>query len=102
TSEKNEILLLATETGKELRRLDANNTLIRDLDFSHDGRFLASAGFGGIWLWEVATGKVVCRGEKHMAAKKVLFSPDGRLLASQEERAVRLYEAATGKIIPHP
>jgi WD40 repeat protein len=102
SGEKNEIRLLDAETEKELRRLDANNTLILDFDFSHDGKLLASAGFGGIWIWNVATGKVVCRGVKGATSKKILFSPDGKLLAAQEERAVRLYETATGKVLPHP
>jgi WD40 repeat protein len=98
---ENEILLLDADTGKVLHRLDANHTLIFDLDFSPNSRFLASAGFGGIWRWEVSTGQVVRPGARG-PSKKVLFSPDGKLLASQEEGAVRLYETTTGNVLPHP
>jgi WD40 repeat protein len=102
SGEQNEIRLLDAETGKELRHFDTNNTLILDFDFSYDGNLLASAGSGGIWVWNVATGKVVCRGVRGATSKKILFSPDSKLLASQEERAIRLYETATGKVLPHP
>src|SRR5262249_39269018 len=51
--------------------------------FSPDGKTLASAGRGGLRLWDVATGKEIRRFEGHRAEVYcVAFSPDGKTLAS--------------------
>jgi hypothetical protein len=53
------VVLAEVLTGKEVIRLDTGQ--IRHLDFSPDGRFLASADATSIRLWDAATGQPVFR-----------------------------------------
>ena len=57
--------------------------LIHDLDFSPDGRTLASAGDEGVVrIWDVATGKQILKLQGHQGgAHAAAFSPDGRHIA---------------------
>jgi WD40 repeat protein len=47
------IFLLDAGTGATLARLDGHDSLIRDLAFSRDGRFLISAGDSTVKFWGV-------------------------------------------------
>src|SRR5438128_2729022 len=54
------ILLWNLETGKEVRRIDANDTAaVADICFSPDGKLLARAGVDQVDLWDVASGQEV-------------------------------------------
>jgi RNA polymerase sigma factor (sigma-70 family) len=72
------------------------------LAFSNDGRLLASGGAGkrredcAIRLWNVVTGKEVCRWEGHPSAvTQLAFSPDDRRLASGgADSAIVLWDVA--------
>ncbi len=73
------------------------------LDFSPDGRLLASGGSGeDAHIWNVATGELYCRLPGHeFWVSSLCFSPDGQTLAAtdweRKEKAIRLWEVRTGK-----
>src|SRR5262249_16930109 len=56
---------------------------ITSLSFSPDGKTLASAGGGGIRLWETATGREVAQLKgPEGSIEAIAYSPDGRTLAA--------------------
>jgi WD40 repeat protein len=69
-------------TGKELATSLKDRGLCRALQFSGDGKLLASAKYGSIKLWDVATGKELARMIGPQKAHFVAFSPDCKTLAS--------------------
>jgi WD40 repeat protein len=84
------------------RVLTGHPDLIHDLDFSPDGKTLASCGYDKlIKLWDVASGKEIRTLREHSdSVYAVRFSPDGKLLASAAaDRAVKLWEAASGRLL---
>jgi RNA polymerase sigma factor (sigma-70 family) len=92
--------LFETATGglvHEMRQADAASGIA----FSPDGTVLASAGSenGGIYLWDVATGKELRKEPGHRGrVDRVAVSPDGKLIASAgREPGIRLWSAATGE-----
>jgi uncharacterized protein with WD repeat len=79
-----------------------NNVIINVIDFSPDGKTLASGSWDGkIHLWEVATGNILQEFKGHQAAiSSISFSPDGKTLgSSSKDNTIRLWEVATGKIL---
>ncbi|HEV7857609.1 MAG TPA: caspase family protein [Pyrinomonadaceae bacterium] len=98
----NTIQLRELETGRELRTLNVPHTLdvpmdgVYGLDWSPDGRVLATGGTDGqIRLWEVATGREVRDLLGHSnAAFNVAFSPDGTRLFSGDKT---IWETTTGR-----
>ncbi|MDX6487204.1 MAG: hypothetical protein QOF43_2357, partial [Gaiellaceae bacterium] len=73
---------------------------IKDLDFSPDGKLLATASAdGNATEWDTRTGRAVVRiPDSKGGVRKVAFSPDGRLLATGgSDAGVRVYTASTGE-----
>ena len=111
------IRLLDAATGKEIRRFvgharGVGTRSVTRIDFSQDGKMLASVGADGtIRLWDVATGKEIRQLAPFDPVKRipvgllgdtnpfVKFSPDGRMLVSKDGGNLRLWEVATGKEI---
>jgi WD40 repeat protein len=103
----------ATEVGKSINFLDGSKDLGDETDdtaafsveFSPDGRYLASAAtnkdFTGcqLKLWDSATRQKVHTFPGHaLGAVKVVFSPDGKRLASAGvDEAVKVWDVATGE-----
>ncbi len=91
------VRLWKVATGKEFRRLPLESGATA-IDFSPDGKSLASAIGTLVRLWEVATGKELRRWSHGDTVKAVGFSPDGKTLAiGSLDNTVRLWEVATGK-----
>jgi WD40 repeat protein/tRNA A-37 threonylcarbamoyl transferase component Bud32 len=67
--------------------------------FSHDGKRLASTGYGEVKIWDAATGRGTLTLEGHGdSVASVAFSPDDRWLASASwDGTVKVWEAATGR-----
>jgi WD40 repeat protein len=72
---------------------------IKDVDFSPDGRLLATASADGFTtLWATRTGKPVRQiPDSPSGVTKVAFNPDGKLLASGgTDAGVRVWDVASG------
>lgn len=89
---------------------EGNGFWIADIDFSQDGRLLASAqschattctGQPSIWLWDVATGTKIAEFTDHEGAGlSVAFSPDGTLLAEgDKDSRIFIRNVQTGEVV---
>jgi WD40 repeat protein/tetratricopeptide (TPR) repeat protein len=72
-----------------------SNSGCESVCFSPDGRRLASAGRGGVKVWDAQTGQELLT--LNTASGRVCFSPDGRHLASAGESGVKVWDARTGQ-----
>lgn len=80
------------------RRLRPGAGLVKDVDFSPDGRLLAAAGQNGTaTVWLSASGRqTAVLGRAGPAARALRFSPDGRLLAiADRSGTVTLWNTST-------
>ncbi len=94
------IFLWDPATGKEIRRLTGHTEEVISIDFSPDGKTIASASRDKtIRVWDVANGKVLTNLEGQPAQEnRVAFSPDGKGLASMgAEGVILVWDVATAK-----
>ena len=79
--------------------MDSDQAL--SLDYSSDGKTLATAGFDGVvHLWDMIKAKKIgdLKGEKS-TIRSVTFAPDGKTVACVNDAGlVRLWDVATGKL----
>ncbi|HEY2412728.1 MAG TPA: protein kinase [Pirellulaceae bacterium] len=77
--------------------------------FSPDGQKIVGAGYSGVNIWDIATGKILVSFEGHdQRARCLAYSPDGKLVASGSHGfdqgrptggSLKIWEAETGKEI---
>jgi len=104
----NTICLWETTTGKEIRSWDSQQQFMWCLEFSPDGKVIASADIkdpspgGGVRIWSANSGKELLRFGVKGDAASMVFSPTGRILATAGEEHRQLtkdkdgdYEGAT-------
>jgi WD40 repeat protein len=94
------IVLWDAASGKKIRQFPGwNGTGYFPLEFSPDGKKLASVWGGAIRLWDLATGENLLPSDGHSAGvKTVAYTADGRtLVTASTDGTLRLWDAATGK-----
>jgi len=96
------IQLWDATTGKKLREIPAHKYCVNSLDFSPDGKTLASTGWQdkSIRLWDADTGRKLLEIPCDYSNGVVKFSPDGRVLAWSNGMTgdINLWEMASKKL----
>src|SRR5882724_3203464 len=85
--------------GSRSQAIDARQNDIRTIQFSRDGRTIASSSTSSIEIWDAATGQVIKQLKGHTDfVNSLTFCPDGKTLASGSfDQTLRLWDLATGK-----
>ena len=85
-----------------IKTLYAHSQWIYKIDFSPNGKLLASCSSDGtIKLWQIPTGNLIRTLTGHRDSVKYIdFSPDGKLLAScSSDGTIKLWQTSTGKLL---
>ena len=84
------------------RIVNTGGDMALSLDYSRDGKTLATAGFDGVvHLWDAVSGKPVCqlKGEKNSTIRSVTFAADGKtVVCANDAGLVRIWDVATGAL----
>ena len=85
------VRLWEVETGKEVRRFEAQAGNMHGVAFTPDGkRLVGGGGNGSLTVWEVETGRQIVRLAGHNAkVGEVAFAPGKRIVSGKRRRSVR-------------
>ena len=83
-------------SGEKIK--DFNTLSVNSFAISPDGKTIATGGFDGLYLWELATGtlKAVLSGHHRWGINSVAYSPDGSTLASGGGDELFLWDVESG------
>jgi WD40 repeat protein len=94
-------LLRFRDLGSDaVREIKVPPAALGSIAVAPDGRVLAT-GFGGVWLWDAATGRQLRRMGNELAnVTGLAFSPDGQTLVSRHaDNTLRLWDVKTGRAL---
>lgn len=82
---------------KLINTLMGNESRVKEIIYSPDGRRLASVGLKTVNIWDVKTGACLLNLDEHQEeVTSVVYSPDGRSLASAGYNTVKIWDAESG------
>ncbi|MGE3805566.1 MAG: WD40 repeat domain-containing serine/threonine protein kinase [Gemmataceae bacterium] len=91
-------------SGRTTQTIHASDFGVRALEFSADGKQLATAAGdrsvkkGIVQIWDSATGKQLCRIDAGSKVHALAFNQDGKVLATgHDDHKIRLWDAASGR-----
>ncbi len=96
------IYILDTQTGKRTQKINGHTDSVTFLDYSPDGKTLASASYDGtVRLWDVSTNKELHSFKMDgVLFQGLSYSPDGKtLMAAIQEKGITLIDTTTNTII---
>ncbi len=103
SNEFGRIYFLDARTGQVKRSFEAHSTWVQDIEYSHDGKRLFTAGRQDhqVRVWDLRTGERLFNFTQHQNnVMDVSESRDGRLLATAAlDHQVHLYDATTGVLL---
>jgi WD40 repeat protein/serine/threonine protein kinase len=106
---RHEVKIWNVSTGEEIITLRGHESDIKRLEYSADGRLLASAGADGtVRVWNAASGRPIVVLRSHAPSHELTclcFSPDGRRLATasgipnlpEQPREIHVWDVAVGR-----
>jgi WD40 repeat protein len=88
-------------TGKEIRAMKGHAAAVTSVDFSPDGKWLATGGKDkNTIVWDVASGKQLCQFQGKAGVLQVQFSPNAKTLTiTDADNKATTVDAATGKAL---
>lgn len=101
--EESKVLIFDFAQRRLVHEFTVASKSVLAMEFSPDGKLLATADYDGIvFLLDAATGKVIQRFESQPCCSTLAFSPDGSLLVTGTSGAghtARLWEVPSGKAL---
>jgi WD40 repeat protein len=97
-----EIILWSTETGAVIKKFTGHRSDIYCADFSHDGKYIASAGKDHqLILWNIETGKYLWLSKPdNRLLRSLVFTPDDKyILAGGDGGKINIIDINTGKLV---
>lgn len=100
-SQDKTVKIWSLKTGELLRTIDANLNFEQSIEFSPDGKAIASGSDGEVRVWSASEGVLEMKlGSDLKTIRKITFSPDGKYIAAAYGfYAVEIWDAKTGNTV---